>query len=193
VISPAELLSKLSAYVAEDRADAAALERIRRFVESSPDPFSRAYPEHVTGSAVVARPDGSAFLLVHHRRLDRWLQPGGHAEEEDRSIFETALREAKEETGVTELEAPLGDRVLDVDIHRVPRRGNESPHLHLDIRHLLTTTKEPAAAPVREVRGVAWYTFDGALGSGTDASFRRALLKARAFLADRTADQGDRR
>jgi 8-oxo-dGTP pyrophosphatase MutT (NUDIX family) len=184
VIPPAELLATLSAYVAEDRADAEALERIRSFVESSPDPFSRAHPEHVTGSAVVARPDGSAFLLVHHRRLDRWLQPGGHAEEEDRSIFETALREAKEETGVTELEAPLGERVLDVDIHEVPRRGNAPPHLHLDIRHLLTTTKEPAAAPAREVRGVAWYTFEGALDSGTDASFRRVLLKARAWLAE---------
>ena len=64
------------------------------------DPFARDNPDgHVTGSAVVARPDGSAFLLVLHRKLGRWLQPGGHTEESDASVFGTALREAREETG----------------------------------------------------------------------------------------------
>ena len=71
-------------------------------LECSPDPFSREQftPGHVTCTGLVLAPDGERLLLVHHRRLDRWLLPGGHVEPDDAAIWHAARREVTEETGV---------------------------------------------------------------------------------------------
>ena len=136
---------------AADAREAESLARIRRFLAAPHDPFERDNPEgHVTGSAVVARPDGSAFLLVLHRKLGRWLQPGGHTEESDASVFDTALREAREETGLAAFEVPLEDAILDVDVHPIPARGRDAAHLHFDVRYLLVTRRD--ARPRRRPR-----------------------------------------
>ena len=80
------LLEDLGAFPPDDERERASLERMMRFVQGAAKPFDRANPEgHITGSAVVARADGSAFLLVRHRKLDRWLQPGGHCDPMTRS------------------------------------------------------------------------------------------------------------
>jgi hypothetical protein len=78
-------------------------------------PFDeRADPVHVTGSAIVLGPRG--VLLLRHKRLGIWLQPGGHIDPGE-TPWAAALREAHEETG-------LGVRFLDdpptlvhVDVH----------------------------------------------------------------------------
>ena len=117
----AALSAALAAYVPDGDAESASLTRLRAFVAGPEDPFYRATPEgHVTGSAVVARPDGSAFLLVLHRKLSRWLQPGGHTEEADASVFDTALREAREETGLSQLSVvrKLGEIIYDISPYR---------------------------------------------------------------------------
>ena len=172
----------LSAYRAEDAAEEESLAGIRALVRDAADPFTRAVRDHVTASAVVARPDGGAFLLIYHRRLERWLQPGGHVEPEDASVFEAARREAREETGVEDLVAPFGDVVLDVDVHPIPARPRRPAHVHFDLRHLLTTEATRFAVAVEEVRRAEWFTFDEALAAGVDASLSRALRKARALL-----------
>ena len=118
-----DLRATLESYDARDPGEAASLAHIRRFLDSPADPFARDNPEgHITGSAIVARPDGAAFLLIHHRKLGRWLQPGGHTEESDGSVFDTALREAREETGIARFEAPLERAIFDVDVHPIPAR-----------------------------------------------------------------------
>ena len=106
------LLQAFASYCAADSRDDEAASRFRRFVQRA-DPFRRNDPDgHVTASAVVARsgnvagtgpaglhpPQNFEFLLVFHRKLDRWLQPGGHVEPDDASVFETAVREAREES-----------------------------------------------------------------------------------------------
>ncbi len=181
-ISPARLLEDLARFVPGDEPERISLERIRELVRAAPDPFTRARTDHVTGSAVIARPSGEAFLFVYHRRLDRWLQPGGHVEPGDSSVFETARREALEETGVTALEAPIGPRVLDVDVHPIPGSADRPAHVHFDLRHLLTTTQDRLSIQSAEVRRAAWFTFEEALAAGVDASLARALRKARAAL-----------
>jgi len=185
VIAIAPLLAELEAHRPADEAEQTSLRRIRALLSTAPDPFTRARTGHVTGSAVVARPSGGAFLLVHHRRLDRWLQPGGHVEESDRSVFETARREAREETGVGSLEAPLGPRVLDVDVHPIPARADRPAHVHFDLRYLLTTAETILMLQAEEVRGATWFSFEEALAAGVDASLERALSKARQALAAR--------
>ena len=180
-----DLEAALARYVPAEQVEAESLARIRRFLASPGDPFSRANPEgHVTGSAVVARPDGSAFLLVHHRRLSRWLQPGGHTEEGDASVFDTATREAREETGIAAFEAPLGPSVFDVDVHAIPARGADPAHFHFDVRYLLVTPgeAEPAASEDPE-RPMRWIAIEEARAIGVDGSLARALGKARVILA----------
>ena len=120
--------------------------RIRRLVESSADCFKRTCrPGHITGSAWVMTQERSRCLLVHHRKLDRWLQPGGHADGENQ-VEQVALKEVEEETGLTALELDLHyDQLvpLDVDVHLIPERRDatgtliEDAHEHHDIRFLV--------------------------------------------------------
>jgi 8-oxo-dGTP pyrophosphatase MutT (NUDIX family) len=180
----AALAEALAAYVPEGDAESASLSWMRTFIAGPEDPFDRATPEgHVTGSAVVARPDASEFLLVLHRKLSRWLQPGGHTEDADASVFDTALREAREETGIARLEAPFGRAILDVDVHAIPARGKDPAHSHFDVRYLFVTRDDarPEASedPTRPLR---WASLEDALSLGVDASLTRALRKARARL-----------
>ena len=154
------------------RALASALER----------PFSRAQAQaHFTGSAVVVEPTGERVVLVHHAKLQRWLQPGGHAEETDAGSLEaTALREAREETGCQVRLHPRAARPLDVDIHTIPARRDEPEHLHLDVRYLVVAENPEALAhDPGESSGARWLTWDEALAEADEAPLRRLLEKAR--------------
>ncbi len=182
MISARALLDELENHVPADEGERASFERIRTLLSTAADPFTRAETDHITASAVVARPSGEAFLLIHHRRLDRWLQPGGHVEPDDASVFETARREAREETGVAALDAPFGPRVLDVDVHPIPSSADRPAHVHFDLRYLLTTPEESLAFQAEEVLGAAWFSLEQALAAGVDDSLARALRKATAAL-----------
>ncbi|MEX1245000.1 MAG: NUDIX domain-containing protein [Thermoanaerobaculia bacterium] len=185
----ADLARALARHTAADARETESLAWIRRFVAAPADPFARENPEgHVTASAVVARPDGSAFLVVFHRKLSRWLQPGGHTEKEDASAFDTALREAREETGIARFDAPLGETIFDVDVHAIPAHGRDPAHHHFDVRFLLTAAGEPdpgaAEDPSRPMR---WMSFEETHAAGVDPSLARALEKARAVLVPERA------
>ncbi|MGH9666567.1 MAG: NUDIX domain-containing protein, partial [Bryobacteraceae bacterium] len=86
----------------EDRAARKSQELILQLLAHSTRPFSRDQfsPGHITATGLVLHPSRDAVLLVHHRRLDRWLLPGGHVEDADTAIYNTARREVIEETGV---------------------------------------------------------------------------------------------
>ena len=90
---------------------------------------------HVTASAWVLSPDNTATLLTHHRKLNRWLQLGGHVEN-DSTIQEAAMREAMEESGLSEMNL-MYDNVFDIDVHRIPARKGIGEHYHYDIRFLI--------------------------------------------------------
>ncbi|SMX50367.1 NUDIX hydrolase [Maliponia aquimaris] len=90
---------------------------------------------HVTASGAVLSPDGGALVLLHHRKLDRWLQPGGHCDGIADARF-VALREVCEETGLARVRL-LSEAVYDIDIHEIPARGDEPAHLHYDVRFLM--------------------------------------------------------
>ena len=84
------------------------------------------------------------MLLHHHRRLDRWLQLGGHDEGEHDPLA-TALREAREESGLLDLR-PLSTAILDIDVHAIPAGRSEPAHLHHDVRYALQTSTPEAIA-----------------------------------------------
>jgi 8-oxo-dGTP pyrophosphatase MutT (NUDIX family) len=178
------LIALLAHHRAADPGEEASLLKILKFLSLSPGPFDRANPEgHITGSAVVARPDGKAFLLVHHRRLDRWLQPGGHTDPEDTDVLATALREVREETGVLARPVEAGGRPFDVDVHPIPARKGEPEHLHFDLRFLATASDTDLTPHPEETREVRWCTLEEARAIGADPSVLRALEKASGLLS----------
>src|SRR5690606_25147466 len=69
-------------------------------------PFSRHQfePGHFTASAFVLSPDRQSLLLIHHRKLGLWLQPGGHLEPADPNVRAAARREVAEEVGLEDLD-----------------------------------------------------------------------------------------
>ena len=101
------------------------VDRICRLVESHADCFDRTCrPGHITGAAWILSVDRRRALLTHHRKLDRWLQLGGHADGQWH-IEEVALREAREESGLTHFDiVPINGVVMpfDVDVHEIPAR-----------------------------------------------------------------------
>jgi 8-oxo-dGTP pyrophosphatase MutT (NUDIX family) len=186
-VNLADLLAALEGHTAATEEEVASLVRILRFLQEPADPFARANPKgHVTASAVIARPDASEFLLVHHRKLARWLQPGGHTESSDASAFDAALREAREETGISRFDTPLGRAILDVDVHAIPAHRREPAHSHFDVRYLLTSTeaaREHAASAEDPDRPMRWVSLEGARALKVDPSLTRALAKAHAMLS----------
>lgn len=184
MIEAGQLIALLAHHRTEDAEEEASLLRMLRFLALSQDPFGRGNAEgHVTGSAVIGRPGGGAFLLVHHRKLNRWLQPGGHTDSGDADVLATALREAREETGLMAFETPQGGQPFDVDVHPIPERPGEPAHFHFDLRFLATTSETDPTAQDEEVAGARWFTLEEALAAGVDASLARALRKAQALLS----------
>ena len=90
---------------------------------------------HITASAWVLSPDRTETLLTHHKKLNRWLQLGGHIED-DATIQAAALREAVEESGIENIHL-IQDSIFDIDVHFIPTRNEVAEHYHYDIRFLL--------------------------------------------------------
>jgi 8-oxo-dGTP pyrophosphatase MutT (NUDIX family) len=136
---------------------------LRRQIASGDDIHSRrTFPGHVTTSAFILDESGSRILLIHHRSLGQWLQPGGHYEPPD-DLEGSALREALEETGINGLAIHPWHRgsglPIDIDSHPIPARPdrNEPEHWHHDIRYVVRAMEGSAIRPdLREVHGARW-------------------------------------
>ena len=130
---------------------------------------------HFTGSAWVVSADGRRTLLLHHRKLDRWLQPGGHADG-DMDLARVALREAEEETGLRDLVVEPG--VFDLDRHAIPGRGAEPEHWHYDVRYVVRATGSEDFVVNEESHALAWRDIrDVATDPHADESVRRMARK----------------
>lgn len=138
-ISPLE--EKLEQFCAQNPEREAAARRILDFIRSTPDCFERSHAAgHITGSAWLLNPAGDKALMTLHRKLKRWLQPGGHADGQSDTLA-VALREAEEESGIGGIVA-VSDDIFDVDVHLIPARPGEAEHYHYDIRYLLRAPHE---------------------------------------------------
>jgi len=136
----AALLATLETHAPADEAEATDLSRIRALIRESGAPTSRAQfaPGHLTASAILVDPATSRTLLIKHRKLGLWLQPGGHFEPGELAPDEAALREVREETGLPGKVL----RLLDVDVHEIPARKDEPAHEHFDLRYLVEVPAE---------------------------------------------------
>jgi len=180
-----KLVESLRRLQPADAREAEDVDRILAFLARHADPFDRRIGEgHLTGSALVVSSAGDRVLLLHHRKLDRWLQPGGHADPGEASGETVALREAREETGIARLALhPTAPRPLDVDVHAIPARGHEPAHEHLDLRYLVLAPESAATAlNTDESNDLRWFRWDELPRLGLDTGLSRAFAKARAIL-----------
>jgi 8-oxo-dGTP pyrophosphatase MutT (NUDIX family) len=122
----------------------------------TPTPFSRYQyaPGHITATGFVFSPDQERILLVHHRRLDRWLLPGGHVDDEDAEIWDSARREVIEETGAQLAPAPR-PQLVGMDVHGIPGKRGEPYHLHHDLVFQFQAIAEGLQVS-EESRAVVW-------------------------------------
>lgn len=176
------LLEMLIRYAEQYPAEADVARRIERLVTTHPDCFERTCrPGHITGSAWVLSHDRCRCLLLHHGKLNRWLQPGGHADGQS-NVAEVALREAQEETGLIDLQ--LTAEPLDIDVHLIPTRrdrdGNqlEDAHEHHDIRFLFVAAPDQQLVLSDESHEVRWFSRGEVLEATDEESVLRMLRKA---------------
>jgi 8-oxo-dGTP pyrophosphatase MutT (NUDIX family) len=150
--------------------------RFDDWLRSEPRPFHReTQAGHFTGSAWLVSADGERVLLMHHRKLQRWLQLGGHADG-DAALPNVALREAQEESGLVDLEV-LPD-IFDVDLHVIPARRDEPEHWHYDVRYVVVARGSEAFTVNEESLDLEWRPVaELAVDPAADISLRRMAAK----------------
>lgn len=111
-------------------------------------------PGHITGSAWIVDEAKTHTLLIHHAKLDKWLQPGGHADG-DENVLQVAIREMKEETGLINSNL-LTEGIFDLDIHPIPARKDFPEHLHYDVRFAFVVSSEAELKISDESHDMKW-------------------------------------
>lgn len=153
-------------------------ELILSLLELTEAPFSRDqfHPGHITCTAVVLHPSVRQFLLMHHHRHRRWLLPGGHVEESDVTLSETARREAAEETAVRIGRAGSG-RLAGIDVHAIPARKREPLHLHHDLIFAFRAESDEFSLS-EEAPQVTWCALEDMARYQLPTSIVRAAVRA---------------
>lgn len=153
----AALRAQLADYASRHPEHAALADEFSTLLDDAENPFLRSrLAGHFTGSAWLVSADGERILLTHHRKLDRWLQLGGHADGE-RDLAKVALMEAEEESGLSGL--VLEDGVLfDIDKHWIPERKDVPGHWHYDARYVVRALGSEAFVVSEESLALAWRT-----------------------------------
>ncbi len=181
------LLDMLARYRQANAAEADVVDRMCDLIESHVDCFERTCrPGHITGAAWILSADRRRCLLTHHRKLNRWLQLGGHADGQSQ-VEEVALREAREESGLNQFDLiPIHGMLmpLDVDVHLIPARYDaagqliEDAHEHHDVRFLLIAHAGQEICRSNESHDLAWFTPAEVQQRTDEESVLRMLYKA---------------
>jgi 8-oxo-dGTP pyrophosphatase MutT (NUDIX family) len=136
-----QLLNLLNNYHSENIKEQEYKEKIITFIKNNENCFDRSNGKgHITASAWVINKDRNKVLLMLHKKLNRWLQLGGHADGES-DVTLVALKEAREESGIQEIHL-ISNKIFDIDIHKIPAHKDIPEHLHYDIRFILETEHE---------------------------------------------------
>ncbi|NKI34502.1 NUDIX hydrolase [Wenzhouxiangella sp. XN79A] len=151
-------LDLLAEYLRHHPDERTTVDRFYELIATTPDCYERSgRPGHITGSAWLVSETGDEVLLTHHRKLDRWLQFGGHSDG-DTDPLSVATREAIEESGLQV--RPIGPGLLDIDIHVIPARPDDDRHLHYDLRFAFVTASGRDYAVSHESNDLAWVAID---------------------------------
>ncbi len=155
--------------------ESATIDRFEAFVTSEPRCFQRdCWSGHVTGSAWIVNLKQTHVLLTHHRKLNRWLQLGGHSDGDNRPL-RVACREAVEESGL--VVEPIRDVLFDIDIHLIPARQDDPAHHHFDARFALRAVASDAYRVSDESHALRWVKIEEIDAFTTEPSMLRMAGK----------------
>jgi 8-oxo-dGTP pyrophosphatase MutT (NUDIX family) len=169
-------LHDLDGYATRHGDEAQSVAQFRDFMHSHPDAAARELAHgHLTGAAWLVSADGRRVLLTHHRKLQRWLQLGGHADG-DVDLVAVALREAEEESGLRDL--AIEPQLFDLDRHWIPDHRDVPGHWHYDLRYVVRCCGDEQFAVSEESLALAWRDIAGMIGSADyDESLQRMARK----------------
>ena len=171
------ILTALKKYNTTFKNELPFIQEIINFIENTPNCFDRSNLEgHVTGSAWLLNPDKTKVLLTHHKKLNRWLQFGGHSDGES-NTWNVALREATEESGIQNIQFVSSD-IFDVDVHTIPENAkkNEPKHKHYDIRFLLKAPTEIFIVS-DESNSLKWVTLQELLNMANRSEISSSMIR----------------
>jgi 8-oxo-dGTP pyrophosphatase MutT (NUDIX family) len=166
----------------QGEAEAADVRQVRELAQAAGDPWLRSLPVHLTASALIVDPASGQMLLRWHQRQQAWLQVGGHGDPGESDPLAIALREAVEETGLTDLEPWPDEQLRHVAIVPVTANDREPAHHHADLRFVLATRTPGAARPESPDAPVRWLSPREALETTTEANFRETISRAQRLL-----------
>jgi 8-oxo-dGTP pyrophosphatase MutT (NUDIX family) len=172
----------IGAYAPSDAREKEHQAAFLHLLRGTQQPYSRDQfvPGHVTASCFIIDPEGR-LLLHHHRRLNRWLQMGGHLEPGEDPVA-AALREGREESGLEDLRI-ISDGIADLDVHRIPASRGEPEHRHYDVRYIArTNSADSIAADARESSQLMWFDLDRAAALMQGDESLRVIQKIRRVL-----------
>jgi 8-oxo-dGTP pyrophosphatase MutT (NUDIX family) len=168
-------------YLADWPGERELVARFRAFVAAHDDCLVRTCRiGHITASAWIEDSAGERCLLLHHKKLGRWLQLGGHVDGEPR-VEQSARREAQEESGMREFGfVHWRDELvpLDLDVHPIPARKDEPAHEHWDVRFWLRAAPGQALVRPDEANDVRWFRPDELAQVTDEESVLRLQRKA---------------
>ena len=177
------LVDLLDRYHPQGEAEEADVKRTREMAASTPDPWLRSSPLHVTASALIVHPESGRVLLRWHQRQQAWLQVGGHGDPGESDPLAVALREAREEAGLTDLEPWPDAELWQVAIVSVPASRKEPAHEHADVRFIFATRDPDAVRAESPGAPLRWLPAADAAGATSEANLRAMLSRVQGLLA----------
>lgn len=154
-IQTLSLVKLLTDYSPTDETECKYKTTILDFLNQYPDAFERSLEVgHITASAWLVNKDNSKALLMHHKKLDMWVQLGGHCDGNVDALA-VAIKEAQEESGIMGIES-VHHGIFDIDVHLIPENKKEKAHYHYDIRFLLRVISDEDYVQNEESHALAW-------------------------------------
>lgn len=172
-----QLLNLLENYKTKFSNENLVADKFINFVKNNSECFERTLEQgHITGSAWVLNEERTQTLLTHHRKLDKWLQLGGHVDGNS-DVLAEAIREVEEESGLTNLTL-ISDGIFDLDVHLIPANKKEPEHYHYDIRFLFTTNHPDDISISDESNDLKWIELNEIEKYTDEPSINRMVIKS---------------